>query len=153
MIRVLTHVYSVAGEEPIYLCAQHGAELADMIQQRQRRELGVEFIPSFDPRSSELAPMMEQVWLPSSSDALSVPSPIDYYPTPESLFSDADNDDSLIHSVLPDGLLDGGFESVSNSKSIFSSTILTTLTRLANILASTHICESESAAYKMQIPS
>ena len=114
----------MSGEEPGYLCAQNGAALGDMIQQRQRRQWGVEFIPSCHPSSSALAPMMEQFWLPSSPGALSVPSPLNY-PTPESLFSDADNGDSPIHSIPLDGLPDGGFESVSDPKSILSSRILT----------------------------
>ena len=88
-----------------------------MIQQRQRRQWGVEFIPSSHPSSSALAPMMEQFWLPSSPGALSVPSLLNY-PTPESLFSDADNDDSPSHSISLDGLLDGWFESVSDPKPI-----------------------------------
>lgn len=130
---MLTYVYSVA-EESIYLCAQNGVSLGDMVQQRQRREWGIGFVPSFHPSSSALASMMEQSWLPPSPTIFSLYS-TPCYPTPESLFYD---DYSPMPSNLLDLLSDGGFESVGDPESMSWSTslILTTLRRLRNIQVS-----------------
>ena len=126
-----THVCLVSEEEAIYLCAQNGASLGDVIQQRQRRQWGIDFIPSFHPSSSALAPMMEQSLLSPSPALFSVPS-LACYPTPESLFCD----DSLSHNYLPDVLPDGGSKSVSDPKCGLSSPNLMTLSRMRNILVS-----------------
>ena len=93
----------------MYLSAQDGALLADNVQQQQRQQWGVEFIPPFHPSSSALAPAMEQFqwfWLsPSASaNADSVSKGPSCYPTPESL------SDSPTHDDLLDVVLDDGFE-------------------------------------------
>ncbi|KIM41539.1 hypothetical protein M413DRAFT_150768 [Hebeloma cylindrosporum] len=87
------HMYasSAMEEAPIYQFAHYDASLGDTIQQRQRREWGIQSIPSFHPSSSALASMIEPSRISPTKDESSPTC----YPTPESLCDDDG------HSYLP----------------------------------------------------